>query len=65
MGTESGWIHVWGMVISWEMQYGEKTKKHHLGFGRGRYEDAVRGCPHEHSEVVGIQSECFVWEMLL
>lgn len=33
--------------------------------GRERYEDAVRQCPHEHSEVVGIQIECFVWEMLV
>lgn len=33
--------------------------------GRGRYEDAVRWSPHEHREVVGIQSECFIWEMLL
>lgn len=74
MGTKNGRIPVWwdgdqlGDAVCGEKpktmtQFGIWERKKEKG--RERYEDAVRQCPHEHSEVVGIQIECFVWEMLV
>lgn len=64
MGAKSGWIPVWwdGDQLG-DAVCGEKTKtrtpfriwKRKEDKGRGRNEDAVRWCPHEHREGVGMQ----------